>query len=197
MNKFNYFASQWHSGQSSMLYAFSSSNGLKVGNQKLYNEEQNRYCTADEQLLSLYQDLQDELIDIRDNVINKTEALNSVRITLAEFINKVADSIYRLEMAIKTEKPVARVELFNLSKLRESRKTKGDCFKSLIEDGITFDTALPQQWLNEVADFAKQENSKIDYHLILNTTVWIYPEGKPLTCCCEVVDLIALYNFCR
>ena len=69
--------------------------------------------------------------------------------------------------------------------------SKDDIFKEL---SITFDYALPQDWLYNLASL-----SKVTYGMILSTTVWAYPPGNimgiPITACVEVQAAIdKLYN---
>lgn len=69
--------------------------------------------------------------------------------------------------------------------------TKEQAFNPLKRQSITFDYALPQDWLNW---FVKE--SGLDYHLVLGTTVWSYRERMqgPVSCCEEVqVKLEELY----
>ncbi len=82
-----------------------------------------------------------------------------------------------------------------INELTEYPVTKQQAFESV--DGA-FDYSLPQHWLDNVADYALRNGcSKVTYDLILSTTVWYYGQqgyGAPLTCCCEVGDLIEQYN---
>jgi len=65
------------------------------------------------------------------------------------------------------------------------KSTKLNLFKDL----GTWDYALPQNWLDKFC-----ERTGLNYHLVLSTTVWEYPEGsifgRPNSCCQEVQDAI-------
>ena len=81
---------------------------------------------------------------------------------------------------------------FNSKPLKQIKgQSKGETFDQC---PFTFDYALPQQWLDEFADWCSDNGlENITYHLILGTTVWGYPEthrtfGCPVTCCCEVLE---------
>ncbi len=82
-----------------------------------------------------------------------------------------------------------------INELTEYPVTKHQAFQNF--DGA-FDYSLPQHWLDNVADYAlKNGYSNVTYDLILSTTIWYYEKlgyGAPLTCCCEVGDLIEQYN---
>jgi hypothetical protein len=70
--------------------------------------------------------------------------------------------------------------------------SKDDIFKEL---SITFDYALPQDWLDMLANLPGAPS----YDAILSTTVWGYPPGNimgiPITACIEVQAAInKLYN---
>lgn len=65
------------------------------------------------------------------------------------------------------------------------------------EAAFSFDYALPQQWLDELSNFAK--DSGYTYHQILGTTYMIYGlglsiYGAPWSACKEIDDLIAAFN---
>ena len=68
--------------------------------------------------------------------------------------------------------------------------SKDDIFKEL---SITFDYALPQDWVDRLAML-----SPVTYRMILSTTVWGYPPGNimgiPITCCIEVQQAINKFN---
>ena len=70
--------------------------------------------------------------------------------------------------------------------LQSLKMSRWDIFKEL---SITFDYALPQDWLYNLASL-----SKVTYGMILSTTVWGYPPGNimgiPITCCMEVQEEI-------
>jgi len=66
--------------------------------------------------------------------------------------------------------------------------TKGELFKALEKSGQTFDFALPQQWLNYMVS-----EYNLDYEMVRFSTVWIYPQDRPLSLCQEVCDKISEY----
>jgi|TARA_R110002096_G_scaffold321278_4_gene515373 hypothetical protein len=80
-------------------------------------------------------------------------------------------------------------------KLKSLRLSKEEAFSGLSD---TFDYALPQNWLNDFADFCIESDSVVSYDLIRSTTVWEYPvmrpirflgsysQSGPVTCCEEV-----------
>ena len=63
--------------------------------------------------------------------------------------------------------------------------SKSECFERLNKEKYEFDYALPQNWLDE---FVKK--TKLEYHLVLSTTVWVYERkgfnSFPVSCCVEV-----------
>ncbi len=78
-----------------------------------------------------------------------------------------------------------------LAQLEATPVTKGEVFADFPH---TYDTALPQGWLDAFADWCKGypgiAMSRVTYHLILSTTVWAYPKQGlcgPVTCCTEVL----------
>ena len=79
-----------------------------------------------------------------------------------------------------------------LETLQSMKVSKESIFKDM---SITFDFALPQTWLDSLADTPRAPN----YQTILSTTVWAYPPGSvmgmPITACIEVQTAInKLYN---
>ena len=68
-----------------------------------------------------------------------------------------------------------------------SLKSKADFF-----DGVNnIDFALPQKWLNDMAEWCKQNYPELEYDDIRFTTVWSYQGssiGKPMTICKEVAE---------
>lgn len=85
-----------------------------------------------------------------------------------------------------------------LKQLQASRVTKGEMFEALKEQRVTFDYALPQTWLDEIAKFAKSISKTVTYDLIVSTTVWYYRQGgdafgNALTGCAEVKTMIDYY----
>lgn len=71
--------------------------------------------------------------------------------------------------------------------LESMHVTKGELFASVKN---TFDYAIPQDWLNNFADYCETWNKNITYDLIRSTVVWEYPKdsifGRPLFACTEV-----------
>ena len=69
--------------------------------------------------------------------------------------------------------------------------TKERIFKGV---DFTFDYALPQTWLDSLADKIYSPS----YNVILSTTVWAYPPGNffgiPVTACVEVQQAIDKFN---
>ena len=70
----------------------------------------------------------------------------------------------------------------------EKNQTKGELFKDLEKSGQVFDYALPQNWINYMAD-----HYNIDYEIVRFSTVWLYPQDRPLSLCQEVCDKISEY----
>lgn len=65
--------------------------------------------------------------------------------------------------------------------------TKADLIKLCGISDKVYDTALPQQWLN---NFVKETG--LDYHHVLCTTVWMYEDSSsyPVSCCTEIQEKI-------
>jgi hypothetical protein len=82
------------------------------------------------------------------------------------------------------KKGTQKMKRYTIEQIENIRMTKGDLFKELENIGKTFDYALPQQWLNNFSKFAAWND--LTYDLIRSTTVWIYPENKPVSICSEV-----------
>ena len=80
-------------------------------------------------------------------------------------------------------------EVKSAAELKSLRLSKDEAFAGLSD---TFDYAMPQNWLNEFADFCIDRDSVVSYDLIRSTTVWAYPaigsglQSGPVTCCEEV-----------
>jgi hypothetical protein len=72
------------------------------------------------------------------------------------------------------------------------RISKGELFQDLMKVK-TFDFALPQEWLDNFSNRHQCKLKGITYELIRSTTVWTYPESKPLSLCTEVQEQIDLY----
>jgi hypothetical protein len=69
--------------------------------------------------------------------------------------------------------------------------SKGDLFQPLKNEGCEFDYALPQDWLNDLADYCRVYFPSVTYDLIKSTTVWMYSAGgftfgDAFTACTEV-----------
>lgn len=79
---------------------------------------------------------------------------------------------------------------YSISELESMNVSKGEIFKELTNEGTTFDYALPQNWLDELANYCKKYIPTVTYNMILSTVVWGYGEGDyfghPITCCKEV-----------
>lgn len=86
------------------------------------------------------------------------------------------------------------LEKYTIQELESKNMTKGELFAELRKDTAhEFDYALPQDWLDAFSEFCKVNDPKITYHLILGTTVWVYPESAPLTRCTEVDKALDVY----
>ena len=76
-------------------------------------------------------------------------------------------------------------------------KTKEELAKQTIPPDVTFDYALPQQWLD---DFVRWAGLRPEYHFVLGTTFMLYSDkrgfryGVPWSACKEVNSLIQLYQ---
>jgi len=93
---------------------------------------------------------------------------------------------------IHGHKVIDSVPILNIAQLKALVISKQECFANL---GKTFDYALPQDWLNDFSDWCKchpMRSFVVTYDAISSTTVWIYPESMPATCCSEVY-----YTYCR
>lgn len=81
------------------------------------------------------------------------------------------------------------MKTYTIEQLKKMNLTKGQLIKKM---GVkTYDTALPQNWLNNFVDW-----TGLDYHLVLSTTVWNYTQegfGQPLSGCTEVQEKIYQY----
>ena len=77
-----------------------------------------------------------------------------------------------------------------LIKAEDLKGTKADLFQDLVAEGVTFDYALPQVWLNEFSDWCRRHYPSVTYGLILTTTVWGYGEKRqgPIFRCREVFE---------
>jgi hypothetical protein len=89
---------------------------------------------------------------------------------------------------------------YSIEELEAMRITKRDLADKILlskweEEGrCAFDYALPQQWLDKFTDLAK-----IDYHLVLSTTFWVYQEGSvfgyPVSGCKEVNQKLRAWRY--
>lgn len=75
------------------------------------------------------------------------------------------------------------MKTYTINQIESMHLTKEDLFKDLT---CTFDYALPQNWLDHFCAV----NFHLPYPLVLSTTVWVYPENKPLSACLEVQQAI-------
>ena len=81
-----------------------------------------------------------------------------------------------------------------IAQLTNLRASKGELFAKYPD---TVDYALPQNWLNDFADFCRSRFPKVTYDLIRSTTVWAYPQNGyhgPVTCCREVMDAFKAWS---
>lgn len=84
---------------------------------------------------------------------------------------------------------------YTFEELNQMRITKGELFALLKSEGVEFDYALPENWVDALHAFCEVHNPLITYHLIVSTTVWVYlPKGDyfggPCTACKEVQEAI-------
>lgn len=95
---------------------------------------------------------------------------------------------------------------YHLQDLEMKDITKNELSDLMGLGDFTFDTALPQSWLDEFVEknfdkvvFKKGDNSTDShltprefYSLVLSTTFWVYPEGStfggPVSGCVEVAE---------
>lgn len=73
--------------------------------------------------------------------------------------------------------------------------TKGKLFQGADKEG-SFDYALPQGWLDDFANWCGVNAPHVTYHLIMSTTVWLYPKNGthgPMTACREVGNAYVTY----
>ena len=84
---------------------------------------------------------------------------------------------------------------YSYEDLNQMRISKGELFHDI---DITFDYALPQEWLDKFADWCIVNYPIVTYHLIRSTTVWAYTKGslfgEPLTVCIEVDNALDTYK---
>ena len=67
-------------------------------------------------------------------------------------------------------------------------KKKGDLAKMMGLEGVTYDTTLPQEWLD-----MQVKTSGINYNLFLSTTFWVYDEGSIYGRPVSGFDVVATY----
>lgn len=96
---------------------------------------------------------------------------------------------------------------FSLKKLWDMNLSKQDLVKIAIPEDVTFDYALPQDWLDAATNFiyrkALRFNPKEDrdyiYRLILGTTYMLYSRergfqyGWPWSACTEINDQLEAF----
>jgi hypothetical protein len=70
-------------------------------------------------------------------------------------------------------------------RLCRENTSKGEKFADC---GRTIDYALPRNWLVEFARWCDENCWPVTYDMIASTTVWVYPESKPMTACTEVAE---------
>jgi len=86
-------------------------------------------------------------------------------------------------------------EMYTVSELSTARLSKSELFTNFTKvAGITFDYALPQQWLNAITAFCSesQEFKGVSYSLISGTCVWTF-DGI-ISRCVEVEQAINAYH---
>jgi hypothetical protein len=82
-----------------------------------------------------------------------------------------------------------------MKQIQNMHVTKGELFQALKNEGMEFDYALPQDWLNDLANYCKVYFPLVTYDLIKSTTVWMYASqgftfGDAFTACSEVQQAI-------
>ena len=90
---------------------------------------------------------------------------------------------------MKAHKIIGSIGVLTINQLQALEMGKGDSFANL--EGGSFDWALPQDWLNDFANWCKTSRlcKDVTYDMIRSTTVWHYPasgNSEPVTCCREV-----------
>jgi hypothetical protein len=97
--------------------------------------------------------------------------------------------VWILSLEFTWEEP----DTYSIAQLEKRRVSKGELFANY-DKSKSFDFALPQEWLNSFANYCEKRGlGFLSYHLILSTTVWTYPENKPVSLCTEVQDEIDNY----
>ena len=84
---------------------------------------------------------------------------------------------------------------FTYAELKKMHCSKEQLSKYVGLKNITFDYAMPQQWLNMIADDNK-DSEFITYDLIRSTTFWVYEygHGHPVSGCTEVTEAITAFT---
>jgi hypothetical protein len=96
------------------------------------------------------------------------------------------------ELILSLEFSWEEPKTYSINELEKMKVSKGELFADYGK-AKSFDFALPQVWLNSFANYCKQGQRELSYHLILSTTVWVYPESKPISLCTEVQKEIDNY----
>ena len=72
--------------------------------------------------------------------------------------------------------------------------SKGEAFSKLSNEKYEFDYALPQNWLDQFV-----LESRLDYHRVLSTTVWVYERKShrsgAVSICVEVQRALEIYFY--
>lgn len=77
---------------------------------------------------------------------------------------------------------------------------KEDLAKMAIPEDVTFDYALPHDWLMDFSNWAALRSTDYAYHFILGTTFMLYSDergfryGVPWSACDEINTLIELHQ---
>ena len=82
------------------------------------------------------------------------------------------------------------MKVYTLKELKESGISKRELTKDI---KFTFDYAVPQPWLDDFSEWCKLNHPELNYHTILFSVVWGYPEklrfcGLPIFFCKEVLN---------
>jgi hypothetical protein len=80
---------------------------------------------------------------------------------------------------------------FTMKQIENMHVSKGELFQTLKNEGTEFDYALPQDWLNDLADYCRVYFPSVTRDLITSTTIWVYASqgftfGDAYTACTEV-----------
>lgn len=87
------------------------------------------------------------------------------------------------------------IKLYTKKELQSSPRSKGDIFKEIMPEDLTFDYALPQKWVDSMQIRMRQYQAGVELvDWLIPTTVWTYPKGSmmgcPQSCCKEVQDFL-------